>query len=416
MKKNKLQNDNRVHQLERLIESGQILNTTYDLKTLLQTIIENASELVSCEEASILLYNESKNTLEFAVVPWFYNNSLDKMSVPIDKSIAGEVFSTKKPVFVKDAKKDQRLYHSVDNLVSYETNSMLAVPLKIKENTIGVLSAVNKKSKKDFDNSDLAILEILASQAAIAIQNVQLLANSQKAFDELAELELVKSDFIAITSHELRTPLGLILGNSTYLKEIVSDDLKPQMEVIYRSSVQLKGIVEDLSKVNQSQTGQEKIERKMFDVSKMLKSIISDFKGVVAEKRIILKLSTPQKKLNLWGDEEKISIAVNHLLKNAISFTKEDDKIFIRAEELPEFIKIEIEDTGIGIPKKELNKVFDRFYQVENHMIRKHGGMGLGLSVSKMMIELHNGRLGVHSEEGKGSVFQIMLPISNIER
>jgi signal transduction histidine kinase len=411
MDKNNLQLKSRVHQLERLIEIGRKLSTTYDLETLLQTIIEVASELIHCQETSILLYNKNRNTLEFAAVPWFHKKSLKLVSVPLENSVAGEVFNTNKPIFIKENNGDKKIYRPVDDLLGFETKTMLVLPLKIKEKTIGVLSAINKLNEAQFDDSDLEILEILASQAAIAIQNVQFLANSQKAYDDLAEFDQVKSDFVAITSHELRTPLGLILGNATYLQTIISPDLKPQLDVIYRSSVQLKGIVEDLSKVNDSQTGKEKLIRKRFDICKVLTKVTQRYQKQIATKKLNLLVEIPKTPIIFWGDKSKIIVAINHLVKNAIMFSMSNDSIIVRAEKLPGFVKIEVEDTGIGIPKKELKKIFNRFYQIENHMTRNQGGMGLGLAVTKMMVEMHNGRLGVHSEEGTGSVFQIMLPM-----
>ena len=107
-----------------------------------------------------------------------------------------------------------------------------------------------------------------------------------------------------------------------------------------------------------------------------------------------------------------MGIALGHLIKNAITFCGEDGNVSVVVEAIPGYIKISIIDDGVGIPEKDLERIFERFYQVEGHMTRKHGGMGLGLSVAQMMVEMHGGRIGVESEVGVGSTFSILLPSS----
>jgi two-component system sensor histidine kinase VicK len=98
-------------------------------------------------------------------------------------------------------------------------------------------------------------------------------------------------------------------------------------------------------------------------------------------------------------------------LKNAITFTNDGGEVVVRGEQQPDYVKVSVKDNGVGIPAKDLPHVFDRFYQVEGHLTRRHGGMGLGLSVAKVMVEMHGGRIWVDSEEGQGSIFSFILPI-----
>jgi signal transduction histidine kinase len=112
---------------------------------------------------------------------------------------------------------------------------------------------------------------------------------------------------------------------------------------------------------------------------------------------------------------EKISIALSNLVKNAIMFTNEGGHVFVQVEQVPGYVKISVIDDGIGIPPADLNRIFERFYQVESHLTRKHGGMGLGLSVSKVMVEMHGGKILAESVEGKGSNFTILLPMNQAQ-
>jgi two-component system sensor histidine kinase VicK len=122
----------------------------------------------------------------------------------------------------------------------------------------------------------------------------------------------------------------------------------------------------------------------------------------------------PETDLTVEGDEEKLATALTNLVDNALIYTNENGHILISAEKLPGYIKVSVLDDGIGIPAKDLPRVFDRFFQVHSHLTRSHGGMGLGLSVAKAMIELHGGQIWVESLEGKGSNFSFLVPTKPI--
>jgi two-component system sensor histidine kinase VicK len=121
-------------------------------------------------------------------------------------------------------------------------------------------------------------------------------------------------------------------------------------------------------------------------------------------------LSLAEEPLIIDADHEKLNIAVTHLMRNALAFTDPDGIITLITQQLPGFAKLAVQDTGIGIPEKDQERIFERFYQVEGHMTRKHGGMGLGLSVAQQMVRMHKGRILVDSKEGVGSTFTILLP------
>jgi sigma-B regulation protein RsbU (phosphoserine phosphatase) len=209
----------KVRKLERIVEISRQLSATHDLATLLQAIVDIASELTESAGASILLYDHASGELRFEALPGFQDQDLKGMSVPLDSSIAGWIFTHTRPMVLQDATKDPRIYREIDKSTEFQTTSLLGVPLMVNQQPIGVIEAVNKRDMGHYTEDDLAVLETLAGQAAVAIENVRLLKKLQDANAELLRLDRMKSDFIAIASHELRTPLGLILGHSTFLKE-----------------------------------------------------------------------------------------------------------------------------------------------------------------------------------------------------
>jgi signal transduction histidine kinase len=221
----------------------------------------------------------------------------------------------------------------------------------------------------------------------------------------------MKSDFISIASHELRTPLGLILGHATFLREIVDEECYDQVDTIIRSAGRLKEIIESLSNVDNFQSGMASLRSRMTSIKSLLLELVDAYQTEAKQKKITLHADLPKNSdLLIVGDAEKISIAVSNLIKNSLTFTNEGGHVFVAAEQVPGYIKITVIDDGIGIPASSLSRIFERFYQVESHLTRKHGGMGLGLSVAKVMVELHGGRIWVESVESKGSQFTILLP------
>jgi signal transduction histidine kinase len=403
----------KAQRLERLLEVSRTLSSTLDLPSLLQRLVEVAGELTLSEGTSILLYDPAARELRFEAAPGRQGDGLRRMSVPLDSSIAGWVFTNGRPLIVPDAASDPRVYRQVDRTLHFHTSSLLAVPLLVKREPIGVIEAVNKRGGSHYTEEDQAILEALAGHAAVAIENARLWKQLQDANHELTRLDRMKSDFIAIASHELRTPLGLILGHSTFLKELIPTQHQDQMEVIIRSAMRLKSIIEDMSTIAHKDEGQSRIRRARFSISQLVREVVGRFEESAGQKKIELGYDVPpDDPLEVDADKEKIDIALANLLRNAITFTDAGGQIGVKAEGEAGFAKVFVVDTGIGIPASEVGRVFERFYQVESHLTRRHGGMGLGLSIAKAMVEMHNGQIWCESKEGVGSLFCIMLPVS----
>jgi signal transduction histidine kinase len=378
----------KVRKLERIVEISRQLSATHDLATLLQAIVDIASELTESAGASILLYDHASGELRFEALPGFQDQDLKGMSVPLDSSIAGWIFTHTRPMVLQDATKDPRIYREIDKSTEFQTTSLLGVPLMVNQQPIGVIEAVNKRDMGHYTEDDLAVLETLAGQAAVAIENVRLLKKLQDANAELLRLDRMKSDFIAIASHELRTPLGLILGHSTFLKETSNAEQQEQLDVIIRSAMRLKEIIEDMAIIAHDDEGKSRVRREKFSINELIFEIANKYEKTAEKQGITFEYDIPKgRDIEIVGDREKISLALINLVENALTFT----------------------DTGI--PTEEQERIFDRFYQIESHLTRKHGGMGLGLSIAKAMVEMHNGQIWCESNEGMGSLFCFMLPV-----
>lgn len=403
-------NEHIVH-LERLLEVVRGLTTSPDLDSFLQSVIAEASELTNSELASILEYDPTADELRFLTVQWFDRDVLRPVGVPLDGSAAGLVFRKRQPLIIQDVRVDKRHFKVVDRVTKHDTKSLAAVPLMVRGEVIGVLEALNKKDNAHYTEEDLAILETLGALAAQAMRNSALERKMRVAKIELAELERLKSDFIAITSHELRTPLGLILGHATFLRELSGDEYSEQLDTIIRNATRLKEVVENLSSVDNFQNSAARVRSQKVSLARIAQDTILHFQDEAKARNITLKAEMQDSPYFVDVDGAKIGIVFGNLVKNALQFTNPGGQITIKVEEDSGFMKVSVHDNGVGIPAKDLPRIFERFFQVEEHLTRRHGGMGLGLSVAKSIVELHGGRIWAESQETQGSTMIFVLPV-----
>ncbi len=407
-----LSSGERTHRMERLIEISRTLSASLDLGPFLSSLIATASELTGCETASILELEEDGEQLHFLALPWFHDEILKPLKVPVLNSVAGWVLENGQAAVVPDVNAEPLHFKGADQAANFVTRSMMAVPITFQGEKLGVLEVVNKAGEANYTEEDLSILETLASQAAIAIKNAHLIDKVKKSGDQVAQLDRMKSDFIGIASHELRTPLGLILGHATFLREVIQPDYRAQLDIIIRNSMRLKEIIDSIANMDNAQSGMASLRARSISIKNVIEEVMRSFMEEAGRKNLTMRADMGQGELLVEGDASKISIALSNVVKNALDFTNPGGHVFIVGEQIPGYVKVSVIDDGIGIPVKDLSHVFERFYQVESHLTRKHGGMGLGLSVAKVMTELHGGRIWVESVEGKGSNFTLLLPVN----
>jgi signal transduction histidine kinase len=398
---------------ERLLEIIRSLSTLQEKGPFLDSLISAAAELTGCEVASILELDEDGKQLHFTSLPWFHRDLLKDIKVPLQTSVAGWVFRNSQLLIVPDVAAEPRHFKNPDQAAKFATRSLMAVPIIYHGETLGVLEVLNKTEQSDYTEEDKIILETLASQAAMGIQNLRLMNRIQSSQDQITQLDRMKSSFIGIASHELRTPLGLILGYSTFLREFVPPDYRPQLDIIHRNAMRLKEIIDNLANMDNLQRGVAIVRASSTSIKHLIGEVLESFREEAKHKRLTLVIDTPQDDLLVEGESSKIAIALSNMVNNAITFTNPGGHISVVAGPIPGYVKVSVIDDGIGIPPKDLPHIFERFYQVESHLTRTHGGLGLGLSVAKAMVEVHGGRIWVESVEGKGSNFTFLLPTNS---
>ncbi len=224
-----------------------------------------------------------------------------------------------------------------------------------------------------------------------------------------------QDEFIGITSHELRTPLGLVLGHATFLQATVTDPSQQEhVSVIIQSAVRIKEIIETATQADNYQTGTARLRLHTVNLNTLVQSLCDAFREEATEKGIRLQAEVPSPPLVVDGDPEKIRIILKNLIENALAFTDRGGNVWVSLAQHGDYAQISVRDDGVGIPEESLEHVFERFYQVEEHLTRRHSGMGLGLSVARDLAALHGGRIEAESREGEGSCFTLYLPLEGV--
>jgi signal transduction histidine kinase len=284
--------------------------------------------------------------------------------------------------------------------------------MRSKDHIIGVLEAVNK-IEGTWTDDDRRSLLVLASQAAIAIQNAQIMEQLQQAYNELNQLDKLKNDFISIASHELRTPLSVILGYATFLKEEAQGEAGAHASAVLNSALRMRNLIEDMTNLRYLKLGEAELKREHLPLAALFQAAQSDVQALAQAKGHQFQVDTPDVGVVVVVDRSKFGMALTNLLNNAIKFTPSGGQIRLTYNLKPGSVWIIVQDTGVGIPQDQLEKIFEEFHQVEDHMTRRHGGMGLGLSIARALVEAHGGRIWAESQgTNRGSTFYINLPLT----
>lgn len=396
--------------LLRLVELTVTLNSTLDLDELLQLITATATEVLDCEAASILLFDEKNPRLYFAAATGSDPAQLAEIPVPIDSSLAGTIFRTNQPLILNEAEQDPRHYTLVSDHIKFKIKSLLGVPMLIKDRTMGVLEAVNKRDQI-FTEDDSTILSVIAAHAAIAINNARLLRTTQKALEKVKEADLVKSNFLALASHELRTPLGIIIGYATFLREGATGEDSEHASHVLDAASQMRSLLDQMSNLTMLQADEMNMRRVRTPIQDVLNFAIEEIRYAANRRNLKLVYAFQEEPIYVYVDVNRTTLALVNLLNNAVRFSPEGSDIVIGAVDQGKNVMVWVQDNGIGIPVDKLQKVFEEFYQIEPPNTRRHGGLGIGLTITKGLIEAQSGKIWAESDgEGKGSTFKVELP------
>jgi len=391
--------------LQRLLEISTRLSSTLRLSELLNLVMDVSTELTNTEAASILLVDRVSGQLHF--VASTSGGVPESTAVPLDGSIAGWVVRHGRSLIIDDVNQDDRHYANLDEDLAFTTRSMLAVPLVTQKGVIGALEVLNKRDGRPYTNQDVALMEALASQSAVAIVNAHLFS---------------QSDLLAEVMHEIKTPLMAINSAAELLSrpEVPQERHGQLIAMIKRESQRLSKMTRDFLDFARLESGRVQLEMAPVDLAEVVDEAMHISQAQAAERGIAIEvhcaadLPTETSSPTLLADRDRLKQVLLNLVSNATKYNEDDGRITITAQCVQQEVHVSVADTGPGISPEDLAHLFERFYRIPGS--ERRDGSGLGLSVAQKIVQEHNGRVEVASTVGEGTTFTICLPLTDTQR
>jgi signal transduction histidine kinase len=335
-------------------------------------------------------------------------------SLKVGEGIAGKAAAEAKPLYIPDVCQNPT-FVPFDPAV----RSLLVVPMISKDKVIGTL-CIDDDKPDAFSSDDGRLLTIAAAQAAVAIENAQLYESSKKraeelakAYDELQALDRRQQEFVQNVSHELRTPLTFIKGYAELMLEEEMGELsEPQrsgLQIVARRADAMTHLINNLLSLQQVEM--ESLRPTRVSLAEVATTVLESAEAAATKAGVVLRAEIPETLSPVLADRNCLEQVFDNILGNAIKFSPDGGKITVCIREEGEYLRVAVSDTGIGIASDQLERIFERFYQVNGSPTRRFGGSGLGLALVKKTIEAHGGKVWAESQLGQGSTFFFTLPI-----
>ena len=411
--------ERRFHDLMTLQEISAAISSEPVWEETIKKVTYAATRAFNADLCALLFYDEKTNTL--VTQPGAYFTGGDEavlLRIPTDdaNSVSATVFRTGEAFLSPDASIDPRIKSQTARM--WDVRSLISVPLKSENRTVGVLR-IGKHQANCYGKEHLNLATLIAHQAAIILENAHLYDSLREAKEELIELNQMKNEFISIVSHELRTPITSIKGFVKIVLQgeagAVNEQQAKFLQIADQSIDRLTVLISDLLDISRIESGQFRLEVVPVDPSGIISEVIENMQPEVKRKGLALGSDLPKNLPGILVDRGRMVQAFENLVLNAIKFTPPGGKVTVSAEDKGDIVCFAVTDTGIGIDKKDHDRIFEKFYQVDSSPTRTATGAGLGLAIVKSIIEMHGGKIWVDSESGRGSSFQFLIPRSKNE-
>ncbi|MCA9985076.1 MAG: GAF domain-containing protein [Anaerolineales bacterium] len=411
------QTQKRAVELETVAQVSSATANILESHQLLQAVVDLTRQSFDLYHAHIYLLDMDGRDLVLAAGAGRVGRQMaqEEWRIPLHQpqSLVARAARERKGIIVNDVNKDPTY---LPNLLLPDTRSELAVPMIVGTNLIGVLD-VQSDALNAFTQDDVKIQSSLANQIAVALQNAFLFEEQLQTADQLREVDRLKSEFLASMSHELRTPLNSIIGFADVLLEGLDGELNPRMEedvrLIRSSGAHLRDLIGEILDMSKIEAGKMELRYEEVDFPHLAYEVLAGAEkyAVTHEKThlaIVADLDDDIKFVSC--DRTRMVQILNNLVSNAIKFT-DDGSVTLKASLVGENMRVSVEDTGIGLSKENAEIVFEQFRQVDVTLTGHGGSTGLGLPITKSLVELHGGEIWVESVLGRGSQFIFTIPL-----
>lgn len=399
-------------QLETVAQVSAAASTLLDADVLLQSVVDLAKSSFGLYHAHVFLFDEEKQKLLLTAGAGSVGRLMVLEGIEIDidtDSLVARAARELRPIFENDVR------HSIEFLPNKflpHTRSELAAPMVVAEKLIGVLDFQSNKIDH-FSVEDIQIQKTLAAQTGVAVQNAFLFARQVETAEKLRQVDQLKSEFLASMSHELRTPLNSIIGFADVLLEGLDGELNERMEedvrLIRDSGAHLRALIGDILDMTKIEAGRMELRYEQVDMRQIANEIMATAGPLAQEKSLDLYLNVAPEVGEVEADRTRLRQVLWNIVGNAIKFT-EEGYVTLSMKMKNDDLFVSVRDTGVGITPENLAVVFEQFRQVDGSLNRAVGGTGLGMPISKNLIDLHGGRIWVESVFGQGSTFWFSIP------
>jgi signal transduction histidine kinase len=404
----------KVEQLEALAEVGKAVSSSLDADEVLTTIVTHAVELSGTDGGSLMEYDE--DTRLFGVRTAYGTspavlNALRATRIHVDETLVGRAALSRKAIQLPDLKSVELDPH-LQVLYDGGWRSLVAIPLVRQDHVVGAL-VVRRKTPGAFSDQTCEMLSAFASQSAVALTNARLYQQLERQSVELAKVSAHKSEFLASMSHELRTPLNAVIGFSEVLLERMFGELNERQEDylqdILGSGKHLLALLNDILDLSKVEAGHMELDLTTFQAQDALHYAMSLVRERAVQHGITTHLDIAADLGSVRADELRFKQVLLNLLSNAVKFTPDGGRVDVAAWKEATDLVVTVTDTGVGIAPADQERIFDSFQQ-GGRSASKVEGTGLGLTLTKRIVELHGGRLWLKSEAGVGSTFGFSVP------
>ena len=406
-------------EIQLLNRLGGLFTASLSLNDNIDAMLSATSQMVQFDAATVFLLNEGSRELT-ACATYPHKDEVPHIArFVLGEGILGYAVEQLETLNIADATLDPR-FKILDQ--SRSPRALMVQPLATPQRVVGAMT-ISRQRVDPFTELDAAILKVITNQAAIAIENGRLyeqlqghLGELETANAQIAEVSRLKSEFLANMSHELRTPLNAILGFSELLRDDIAGKFtekqrQDSLANIHNSGRHLLSLINDVLDLTKIEAGRMDLVYEEFALESAFREVLNVVHALAMKKDIEITSSVEPSDALLIADKNKFKQVLYNLLSNAIKFTPPSGKVTVQARAQDQLLKISVQDSGIGIPKDFQHKIFGAFYQVQSASNREYPGTGLGLALTKKLVELHGGSIGFDSADGHGTTFTVELPL-----
>jgi len=396
------------HGLSRLYEAGKAISTSLSRQSTLDVVVAQAARLTSAKSCLLFLHDVASDDYAAEAGVGVPEETYKTLRFQMGLGYHGQVVQSTQSALLEDL---GEAVGAEEMMSLLRATNALIVPLQSNESVMGTITCLNHEGG-GFSTEDQDMLKMLASQATIAITNAIL-------FERTKELDRLKSEFVAVVSHEVRTPLTSIKGSLELLGDERFHKLPPPqkelLSICQANTERLISLINDILDFSKLESSKLSLNVESIDAGTVLTEAVENIQNLAKQKGVEIELKVDASTGSIEADPMRVGQVATNLLGNAIKFSPEQSRIEVFASGDESQITVSVKDYGRGIAQRDLNRLFQRFAQLDSSTTRKAGGTGLGLVISKGIVEQHGGKIWVESSVGEGSTFSFSLPRRRVE-